>query len=243
MISFLVAFRDDGERAPLWDLIRAKLETTYPDDEIVVACDDGIDPFHKTLALNRAAAAAAGDVLCVWDADTWLDPASVLHGAAQVAAGGWAKPWSSKLKLNEAATRHVLGLGPSWDGTLNHRPFGAPENHNTYWAGPPILVHRAAWEAVGGNDERFRGWGSEDESFALSLKVVVGAPSHAGRRGMALHLWHPRRGKSGSDLWVGQDSSQENAELGRRYRCARTVEHMRALIAERSVHGSLHLSR
>src|SRR4029077_3598730 len=55
-VSILVPFRDaDGQRTAAWNFVRRWLERVYPEAEIVVASDDGEDPFHKTLALNRAA--------------------------------------------------------------------------------------------------------------------------------------------------------------------------------------------
>jgi len=233
-ISFLVAFRDaDGARTRLWDFIRERTEIEFPDAEIIVGTDDGDDPFHKTLALNRAAREATSDIFVIWDADTWLSPDAIRAAAKQVneAPHRWVKPWQRKIKLNAAATEHVLSLGLEWDGTLNHRPFGSPEHSNTFWAGPPIVLHRSAWETVGGHDERFRGWGSEDESFAFALQRLVGQPI-SGQRATAYHLHHPRIGRSGRDAWPGQDLAQRNQELANRYRRARSPAAMRALVDE-----------
>jgi len=77
-----------------------------------------------------------------------------------------------------------------------------------------------------------------DEAFARSLHVLVGRPI-TGQRGEALHLWHPRIGRTGKDLWEGQESDTANRELGNAYRRARTPEAMRALIDEQDAVGAV----
>ncbi len=232
-LSILVAFREDsrGQRTRLWDFIRARLEQWLPEAEIVVGTDDGEDPFHKTLAINRAAHEATGNVFAIWDSDTWTNPDNVRNLARTIIEDPtrWGRPWVVKLKLNEAATDHVLSLGESWDQTVDHKAFGRPEHRNTYPHAPPLLLHREAFETVHGMPEAFRGWSSEDEAFARTLHVLVGRPI-TGQRGEALHLWHPRIGRTGKDLWEGQESDAANRELGNAYRRARTPEAMRKLI-------------
>lgn len=235
-LSVLVAFRDvDGSRTRLWEFIRAKLERELPEAEIVVGTDDGEEPFHKTLALNRAAAQATGDILAIWDADTWALPEKVRAAAAFVTEHPeqWCRPWNSKLKLNEDATAHVLSLGETWDGTIDHKPFGKPENRNSFWPAPPLLLSRQAFETVGGMDERFRGWGGEDVAFGLALMRLVGRPRVIGST--CIHLHHPRVGRSGADLWIGQGTGSENGDLLKRYQRANRAELMHRLVSERTV--------
>jgi hypothetical protein len=194
-LSFLVAFRDvDGTRTRLWDLIRAKLETSFPDAEIVVGTDDGTDPFHKTLALNRAAAASSGSILAIWDTDTWIDERLVTDAVQQVAADPriWCRPYCDKLKMNAAATDAVLAQGVAWDGTPP-TGFGKPEWRTTYRYAPPFVVSRILWDTVGGMCERFRGWGQEDEAFALAAERLFGAaprPSRPRDRGPSVPRAH-----------------------------------------------------
>lgn len=234
--SVLIAWRDtDGSRTDVWELLQAKFAAELPEAEVIVGTDDGEDPFHKTLALNRAASEATTDVFLLGDADTWVDPERIRQAVAEVRdnPGQWVRPWNVKLKMNTSATHHVIGLGETWDGTIDHRPFGRPEDQKRYRHAPPFVLHRDAWDAVGGMDERFRGWGQEDLAICLALERLVGAQrSYAG---FALHLWHPRLGRSGNDRWAGQDDQSANIALAHEYRRARTPEAMRELIANRMV--------
>lgn len=231
MISFLVPFRGDAWRLRLWAFIRARLEAEHPDAEIVVAPDDGQDPFCKSMAVNEAARQASGDLLYIWDSDCWCPPGNVVLAAqmAQDGQSGWARPWRRKAKLGEAETRRILTLA-SWDGSWDRK---APrERLNAFWAAPPLVLRREVFEDVGGMDERFRGWGGEDVAFARCLwksghgfAEVVPAD--------CIHLWHPRIGTVGHDLWPGQEVSSVNDYLVQEYNGARTPEQMRELIGRR----------
>lgn len=242
--SILVPFRDvDGSRSVLWEFVHERLERLYPEAELIVASDDGSDPFHKTLALNRAAAEATGDIFILYDADTLVDIEALRDTVAAVEAEPmrWAQPYNQKVKLNEVATEAVLAAGIEWDGTLNWRSYGRMESHTTFNAAPPLVVSRQAWDIVHGMDENFRGWGEEDLAFSYALTVLCGPPQRQ-RRGEALHLWHPRIGVSGNDLWPGQDAEGKkfNISLKGRYRQARTPDAMRKLLEERDDGRSLY---
>ncbi len=226
-LSIVAAHRDqgDGYRDRLWEYVRQRFERDLPDAEIVVGTDDGVDPFHKTLALNRAVAASSGDTLLVTDTDTWL-PRSQVDAALSV--DGWCQPYSLKVKLAAEETSRALA-DPDWTFTYNAR--GRYERKTGFRGAPPLIVPRSMWDAVGGMDERMRGWGSEDRVLYLALRAMFGKPP--GITGFAWHLWHKRIGVSGADLWVGQDSSRENQRIEFEYRAARSPEAMRHLIETR----------
>ena len=229
-LSVLVGFRDtgDGHRTRLWDVIRGMLEERLPEAELVVGDDGGEDPFWKTKALNDAASRATGDVFMLTDTDTWVSDDCIRATAAGIEhlPRYWWRPWNVKYKLGQAPTEQALAGG--WDGSVIP---GGLENTNRYWAAPPILMHSDLWFEAGGQDDRFRGWGHEDDAFASTLKTLFGEPVVI--PGPSVHLWHPRIGKSGRDLWVGQESAIDNRVLAGRYKTARTRERIMELIASR----------
>lgn len=233
MISVLVAFRDDppGPRTEVWNLIRERLERELPEAEICVGTDDSV-PFNKSKALNRAAAQASGEVLLLTDSDTWIAPVQVQGAREFVEAHPrrWVRAWNSKKRLDEETTAKVLGQGSVWDGTA---PAGATfEDTTAYWAGPPLAMSRAMWDDVGGMDEGFDGgWGSEDAGLGFKLKAFHGKAQVL--RGDAIHLFHPRIGRPGLDMWTGQ-SEAGNRELFLVYlKASRSPQAMRQLIASR----------
>ncbi len=225
-VSFLIPFRDvDGERTKLLDVVTSHIERHFPDAEIVIATDDGIDPFHKTLALNRAATDASGDVFVVFDADTWVSTQMMERAISLVTPSVWVRPYNTKIKLNQEATDAVIAGTDIED--LDVGSFGRPEATTGFRHAPPLMIHRDSWFFVGGMDERFQGWGSEDTALSLTLDRLVGP--QVMMRGVALHLKHPRIGRAGSDLWRGQESQLANIELLRGYRRAKTPEDFAAL--------------
>lgn len=236
-VSVIVAFRDSSEsqhRQRLWDFIRHRLEREH-DFEIVVGTDDGVDPFNKCVALNRAAAQATGDVFYLLDSDSWVPPANVDAAVSCIETDPdrWWRPWQVKVKLSELHTKRVLELGDRWDGQVPPDWLRRAENRNRYWAAPPLMLHRDLWFAVGGMDERFRGWGHEDDAFGWALRAFYG-PSES-IPGLCVHLWHPRRGRSGRDFWEGQERQSPNHALAQQYRrAAFTPDAMRELIAGRA---------
>ena len=244
-VSILVPFRDsDGTRSQPWSFVRERLERLYPEAELIVASDDGEDPFHKTLALNRAAAAAKGEILILYDADM-LVSIDVLKEVVEVVRANpmaWGQPYNQKIKLNEAGTQAIYDAGADWDGTLRWRDFGKPESQTTFKAAPPLVVSRQAWEIVGGMDERFsRGWGQEDVAFARALEVLCGRPLRQ-PSAEAFHLFHNRIGVSGNDLWPGQTAEDKRYHiwLQAQYQRARTPDQMRKLLEERDGGNGLH---
>jgi hypothetical protein len=233
VISVLVAFRDDppGPRTETWDLIRERLERELPEVEICVGTDDSM-PFNKSKALNRAAAQASGEVLLLTDSDTWIAPVQVHQAQEFVQAHPrrWVRAWNSKKRLDEETTAKVLGQGSVWDGTV---PAGATfEDTTAYWAGPPLAMTRAVWDDVRGMDEGFdRGWGSEDAGLAFKLKVLHGKAQVL--RGDAIHLFHPRIGRPGLDMWPGQADGGNTGLFLTYLKASRSPQAMRQLIASR----------
>jgi glycosyl transferase family 7 (putative galactosyltransferase) len=238
-VSVLVAFRDDSGahvRQRLWDFVRGRVRSEHPDFEIVEGCDDGLDPFNKCQAINRAASVASGDVFYILDCDTYVVPGQVEEALLGIRClpGHWWRPWTQKVKLSPEDTEQVLTLGEAWDGTISKEAYRRAENRNGYWSSPPLMLPREMFERVGGMDERFVGWGQEDDGFAHSLRAFYGLAE--GVSGQCAHLWHPRIGKSGRDQWPGQAGFQTNVPLALRYKKAsRKREDMDALIAERTV--------
>jgi hypothetical protein len=75
-------------------------------------------------------------------------------------------------------------------------------------------------------DPRFKGWGQEDESWALALGTLLGRS----KRGLAdlWHLWHDPAPRQSRDV-----GSQASMNLHRRYVTAnRQPPRMAALVAE-----------
>src|ERR1035437_8821162 len=91
------------------------------------------------------------------------------------------------------------------------------------------IMPREAFITVGGMDERFRGWGGEDQAFLLALNILWGPYRNSPNN--VYHLWHPKiiaaegidaKGKrSEIRAWDGQRVIRANDWLSWQYNMAK----------------------
>jgi hypothetical protein len=175
---------------------------------VVFAYNPG--PFNKAWGLNVGARLAGADVLLFGDADVivpgGLDEAATLCTRLATVA----KPYRHLVDLTPEETAHVRAQGARGArvrvdaARLDRDAIG----ERLVLCGGWFAMRSAAFAALGGFDERFVGWGGEDD--AMSIKVerarlttyeLDGAP--------ALHLWHPRTRES----TTGQPHYASNRDL------------------------------
>lgn len=181
--------------------------------------DEGL--WCKSLAVSDGIARNEPDVLVVADADVFTDGAAE---AVDLVRGGapWAVPHNYLYRLSRDATAAVL------DGTPPDTRMPLAEGTRPYRGrsgGGIVVVRFDVWVDCP-IDPRFRGWGQEDESWALALSVLYGKPHRLDHP--LWHLWHPPQERMNRGL-----GSTESLELYKRYsKAIRDCDVMRALIDE-----------
>jgi hypothetical protein len=114
-------------------------------------------PYCRSWALNAGAGHANSDVLILHDNDFLVPDAYAAEAVARVGEG-WKfanlKRFVFYLTADESGRVFVTG---------SLRPAIATVVQNLH--GGSIVAHRAAYEAIGGFDESFIGWGGEDNDF------------------------------------------------------------------------------
>lgn len=261
-ISLLVPFQSsDPGRQVVWNWLRTYWAVHLPDAEIVVGRDRRSQkrwwrkarPFSKTAAVNHAFRHSHGDIIVILDADAYLDAevirhcATRLHCATEAGARTWFVPYWHLFRLTELASAEVLATPPEGPFELTDPPAASDvegmdgSGHGQRFGALVTVLPRAAFEALGGMDPRFRGWGGEDVAFLRALDTLWGR--HLNMASSVFHLWHPRidvggwRDQQGSPwrvrMWSDQDRPRANDELTTRYGAA-TGDPMRmaALVAE-----------
>ena len=236
----LVPWRtDDGPRAAAWAVCRARWEALFPDWPIY----EGLSPegpFQRSAAINHAARQAGDwDVALVIDADVMLPKANVREAVKRAARHGkvtWAhRRWRG---MSREATERLTGpKGQAWaEGALGPGGIAAPaftadidlivEKTNAFSWSCCMAIRRDAWDAIGGFDERFIGWGFEDGAFMSAAGGLVGWDRIEGD---VLNLWHPRTFGSGR---ADRDNRNRytpqalvNGRLGLRYMVALRRDH------------------
>lgn len=222
-VSVLVPWRaGDPDRDQAWAYLRGYWSGAYPEWQIVEgSCPDG-EPWRKGVAVADALSRAEANVIVIADADVWCDGVDEAVTAVRFGAG-WAIPHHRVLRLTSVASQLVYETAewPRHRTTLTYaqRPYpGRP--------GGGIVVTTKAMYAQAPIDTRFCGWGQEDESWALTLRLLAGKEW----RGTAdlWHLWHQPQKRMSRVA-----GSQSGVALYKRYvAAARNEPRMRALVSE-----------
>lgn len=222
-VVILVPRREDGgHRDALWAWCRARWEREYPWPVVEGHHRDGL--FNRSAALNLAAKQAGDwDVAVIIDADVWTNPDAVREAVRLAAeSGSMVLPYSIRKDVTEAGTEFVTAGGEgSWEGFVRRRYKNLVSS--------VVVVPRSLWDTVGGFDEAFRGWGAEDDAFAVACETFGGIIRLGGD---VWHFWHPSTpdGRKRSQSYVA------NAARGMRYkRAAGKPDEIRAIQREAAV--------
>lgn len=215
---------DGGHRDRLWEWVRGRLD--LPVVEGHHEAHEGA--FNRSSAINRAAR-AAGDwkVAVIVDADTFT-PGPQIVEAVRLArdTGQIAWGFTRYAALDREGTRKVMdGFNGSWEPHVLHEFL--------HTASSCVVVRRDLWDAVGGFDEGFVGWGFEDVAFSLACQAVGGGWHRA--EGTTWHLWHPPSpdaGNTNSPIWrANRDRCQPYIDAGFDPARMRAVLHDMGVIA------------
>jgi len=200
----------------------------FPDWTVHTGISETGPGWCKADALKDALAQTPADILVIADADC-IAP-GVGDAVRSVAADqAWAMPHYTVHRLNAPATRQVIqdDADPaSFPRTPRHY---AQMPYTGYAGGGITVVSRSAY-AQAPMDPRFTGWGQEDESWALALRMLYGAPWRP-RSGPLWHLWHPPQRRLSRA--VGSENSRQLRSV---YRRARTRASMEANLAIARAH-------
>lgn len=177
------------ERVLSYFWLYERYQTLLPNVEVVWGSDDS-EPFNRSRARNRAVSEATGDLLLFADADTVFHPFQIFE-ATQVIENGasWVIPYGlgRYYNLSENASNRIWKTDPAANVPEPTDPDDWEFKLDS--SAGLLVVPRAAYEAVGGYDEHFIGWGYEDDAFRAALDHRVG-PHHR-ISSYCLHLWHP----------------------------------------------------
>lgn len=229
---FEVVVADDGSDATTVGIVSDfARQSSFP----VTFTTEPHDGFRLARVRNRGAAAATGDTLLFLDGDSVLPPD---HVAAHLLAR---KPGQAMLgdviRLPEAASRD---LAPSDLATIDlRRLVPAAElrrlarRHRKSvfqnWlrhpskprlAGGNFAVWRDDYFRINGSDERFLGWGQEDDDLGLRLRGAGVRLASIIDRTFTYHVWHPSD-PSATPRWRDGVNVAYFLRRGRLTRCRR----------------------
>lgn len=213
-----------ADRDRLWTFARAEWSLRVP--EVPIYEGHHLEgPFNRSAAVN-AAAELAGD----WTAALIIDGDVLLDGHLARAAldlaeatDGPVLAYHERIHLTRKGTAKIVG---GFRG--NWRSAGMVEKTFVDSCSSAIAVSRPLWDAVGGFDELFSGWGWEDVAFRCAAETVSGRELVK----LAGHLWHLHHVVSSGNN-PAEETFRRNRARGETYRAARyELEPMRELLEE-----------
>jgi hypothetical protein len=209
----------DPHRDRAWEYVRRHWATLgWP--ICVGHHDEG--PFNASAARNDAALMAGDwDVAVFVDGDTIMLDHEPVRRAVELAAesGFFVRPYQTYWMTDERAADRLMATGARPRSGITATRFQSPGGVN--------VIPRKLWDAVGGYDERFRGWGHEDAAIEIACTSLTGFKQLPGE---VFHLWHP----ISTERVKAKPEYQANVALRRRYERARSPDMMRTLLAERN---------
>jgi len=176
VIALLVPRRAGiADRDRLWAFCRRWWEGFgWP---IVEGHHDG-GPFNRSAAINRAAAEVPWEIGVIVDSDVICTLDAVQEAVDVAQTGRMAVAGNRRHDLSAHGTQKVLsGYRGAWDRWIR-------QTYTTHWSSC-VAVNRGLWEEVGGFDERFVGWGYEDDAFKIACETFAG-PMHR----VDAPIWH-----------------------------------------------------
>ncbi|HXM56033.1 MAG TPA: galactosyltransferase-related protein [Candidatus Dormibacteraeota bacterium] len=158
-------------------------------DEYVFAANAGVhnSAWGRNVGVRHVSAHV--DAICLLDADFVVDGTFLERGARELGEGRFTLlPHDRLLYLDELSTAHVVrrlaSTGARPEGREHLRGYALRAVFGACWWTTP-----GAYWSVGGMDERYEGWGPEDNDFTKRLAAV--APLRRLPEVM-WHLRHPR---------------------------------------------------
>ncbi|MGW0563130.1 glycosyltransferase [Streptomyces sp. NPDC003016] len=163
-------------------------------DRYVFARKDGL--FNKAWAVNVGVVESARDAasepayVCVLDADILVDRFFVARNTARLRDGGHGThlPYRWSLSLDAPSTLRAIALRND-DGAAD---VPASVLRGLLLREPPggcVWLRTDVFHAVGGFDERYEGWGGEDDDVVARLSAAASLRRYDDA---LLHLDHPR---------------------------------------------------
>jgi hypothetical protein len=208
--SVILTYRRNagGERRANLDAVLARLATLAGAETIVVEQDraptlepapaparhvfvTNAGPFNKGWGCNVGARLARGAVLAFCDAALLVGDS--LDEALDHCARGYAvaKPYVRMIDLDADESRAVREGRAANKAIDAGRPGREAIGERIVLCGGLFAIRRDAFVHLGGFDERFVGWGGEDDAMTIKVERARLSCVELDRE-VALHLHHPR---------------------------------------------------
>ncbi len=149
-------------------------------------------PFNKSWGMNVGALLASHPLLYLCDADL-LVPQSALETGTSLCRNRVVavNPYGKLAELAQDETQALLETAgtPDFSDPRASRTRGKGEQ--LPYCGGAFFIRQSVFRQIGGFDERYLGWGGEDDALGIKLAAFTTDLGTVDRQ-TAVHLWHPR---------------------------------------------------
>lgn len=224
-VSIIIPFQTDhGPRAKAFEWIKKYYARVMPEAELCLGIINGKD-INKSKAVNFAAKKATKDIFVIADADVVYSPNTIVEAIRLLDKAAWVVPFTEVYDIVWQGTERLLKTQPKWPIDLKHEECTKSNWVYEGFAGKLFVISRRNFEAVGGFDERFIGWGGEDDAFSHAVRTLCGEIVNLDRK--IFHFWHP-----GSTYQTNPHGKANADLLGRYQRASGNKKKMTQLINE-----------
>ncbi|KGP72372.1 galactosyltransferase-related protein [Pontibacillus yanchengensis] len=220
--SILIPFQSsDPNRKKAFKWLLTYYKKMLPEAEICIGTLHQSTPC-KAKAVNQAAKKASGDIFVIIDADILCSPTHIQQSIQLLKHYPWVIPYKKVLDINKQSTSSLLETKPTWPLSLSVKT--SPRFSSSILpAGGINILSKKCFYKVGGFDERFIGWGGEDDAFACAMDTLCG--KHKRLNNSIYHLWHPTQRATGNSHY------NENVLLARKYcKASGDIQEMKKII-------------
>jgi glycosyltransferase involved in cell wall biosynthesis len=183
----VMPWRDSGDadrrRAMQWCTRRWE---AYGFEVVHAPDDDGNDRWNLSQARNngvRSEVALEARSLIIADADVMVDRETAWEAVRLSHEHPWVVPHGMVHRMDGRSSERLFGVADDADLPAPAGTIRQP--YQGYAGGGLIVITPGQYWRAGGYDERFRGWGCEDEAFGAAASTLIGKPHRFDRP-----LWH-----------------------------------------------------
>ncbi|MDQ0300700.1 putative glycosyltransferase involved in capsule biosynthesis [Salibacterium salarium] len=192
-VSILIPYQlDNGPRDKAFKWIADFYKTNMPKAELCIG-ESTSTLFSRSQAINDAARKATKSIFLIVDADLIFNPLIVKKSIQLLNKHAWVIPFQTINYLTETSTNTIYADSPQWpiSHQIEFERVKKPTKR-TPCVGGCNIVTRKNFERVNGFDERFIGWGGEDQAFMSAMNTLCGPYKRTNTD--IFHLWHPHVG-------------------------------------------------
>ncbi|MBY0065342.1 MULTISPECIES: galactosyltransferase-related protein [Priestia] len=226
-VSVLIPYKPDkGIRDKLFRWVISYYKNVMPEVELCIGRSKS-EPFNRSQAINRAAKKATRPIFVIADADVIYSREILIKAIPLLSKHAWIIPYGKWLDISQASTAKLLVSSPKWPFSTKVKSTERFGNKTVKPVSGVVVVSRKNFNSIKGFDERFRGWGREDNAFRDAMNTLCG-PYKRINSNSIYHLWHPKVGPKGNP------NIQNNNNLYKKYEKANgNAKQMKKLINER----------